>query len=268
MYFTRHIERALNTSSSSNVKQVLLVTGSSGIAAATARMWAAEHPVFMVGINADECRSLAAEFSEGGFAVADVRDESAIRNAVSACLERFGRIDSLFNVAGISARSAGDGPLHVCKTEAWNTTMDVNAKGTFLMCREVLSVWTRNNQPGAVLNMGSVLARHPQRDHFATVGYAASKGAIEAISISAAAYYAPRGIRINVIAPGLVRTPMSARAQANSQIVKYMSHKQPVTKGMLSAEDVANTACFLLRQDSSPITGQIITVDGGWSVSE
>jgi len=250
------------------VQHVLLVTGSSGIAAATARIWAAENPVFVVGINQGECWSLAAEFSDAGFAVADVRDEAAIRSAISACLKRFGKIDALFNVAGISTRSSGDAPLHECKTEAWDTAMDVNAKGTFLMCREVLSVWTRNSQPGAILNMGSVLARHPQRDHFATAGYAASKGAIEAMSVSAAAYYAPFGIRINVIAPGLVRTPMSARAQANSQIVEFMSHKQPLTKGMLSSEDVANTACFLLRQDSSPITGQIITVDGGWSVSE
>lgn len=250
------------------MKQVLLITGSSGIAAATARMWAAGNPVFVVGINKGECRSLAAEFADAGFAAADIRDEAAVRGAVSACVERFGKIDALFNVAGISTRSTGDGPLHECKTEAWDAAMDVNGKGTFLMCREVLRVWTRNNQPGVILNMGSVLARHPQRDHFATVGYAASKGAIEAMSVSAAAYYAPCGIRINVIAPGLVRTPMSARAQANSQIVDYMSHKQPLTKGMLSAEDVANTACFLLRQDSSSITGQIITVDGGWAVSE
>jgi NAD(P)-dependent dehydrogenase (short-subunit alcohol dehydrogenase family) len=231
-------------------------------------MWAAENPVFVVGINDGECRSLAAEFSDAGFAAADVRDESAVRGAVAACLERFGRIDALFNVAGISTRSSGDGPLHECKTEGWDAAMSVNAKGTFLMCREVLGVWTRNNQPGVILNMGSVLARHPQRDYFATVGYAASKGAVEAMSVSAAAYYAPSGIRINVIAPGLVRTPMSARAQANSQITEYMSHKQPLTKGMLSADDVANTACFLLRQDSSPVTGQVITVDGGWSVSE
>jgi NAD(P)-dependent dehydrogenase (short-subunit alcohol dehydrogenase family) len=250
------------------VKQVLLITGSSGIAAATARAWAAENPVFVVGINKDECRSLAAEFPDAGFAAADIRDEATVRGAVSACLERFDRIDALFNVAGISTRSTGDGPLHECKTEAWDAAMDVNAKGTFLMCREVLSVWTRNNRPGVILNMGSVLARHPQRDYFATAGYAASKGAIEAMSISAAAYYAPFGIRVNVIAPGLVRTPMSARAQTNSEIADYMSHKQPLTKGMLSAEDVANTACFLLRRDSSPITGQIITVDGGWTVSE
>ena len=249
------------------MKEVLLVTGSSGIAAATARLWAAENPVFVVGINKEECRSLATELGDASFAEADVRDEAAIRNAVAACLERFGRIDALFNVAGISARSAGDGPLHECKSEGWDLAMEVNAKGTFLMCREVLAVWTKNTQAGVILNCGSVLARHPQRDHFSTVGYAASKGAIEAMSVAAAAYYAPSGIRINVVAPGLVRTPMSARAQANPQITEYMVHKQPLTKGLLSAEDVAKTACFLLRSDSSPITGQIVTVDGGWTVS-
>jgi NAD(P)-dependent dehydrogenase (short-subunit alcohol dehydrogenase family) len=250
------------------VKEVLLVTGSSGIAAAAARLWAAENPVFVVGINPDECKTLATSLGEASFAAGDVRDELAVRNAVHACLDRFGRIDALFNVAGISARSAGDGPLHECKPAAWDLVMDVNAKGTFLMCREVLGVWTRNSQAGAILNCGSVLAQHPQREHFATVGYAASKGAIEAMSISAAAYYAPAGIRINVIAPGLVRTPMSARAQEDPRITEYMIHKQPLTKGMLNPDDVARTACFLLRRDSSPMTGQVFTVDGGWTVSE
>jgi NAD(P)-dependent dehydrogenase (short-subunit alcohol dehydrogenase family) len=250
------------------VKEVLLVTGSSGIAAATARLWAVENPVFVVGINTDECKTLASSLGEASFAAADVRDELAVRNAVLTCLDRFGRIDALFNVAGISARSAGDGPLHECKPAAWDLVMDVNAKGTFQTCREVLGVWTRNSQSGAILNCGSVLAQHPQREHFTTVGYAASKGAIEAMSRSAAAYYAPAGIRINVIAPGLVRTPMSARAQEDPRIAEYMTHKQPLTKGMLNAEDVARTACFLLRRDSRPMTGQVVTVDGGWTVSE
>ncbi|HEY1270546.1 MAG TPA: SDR family oxidoreductase [Terriglobales bacterium] len=249
------------------MKQVLVVTGSSGIAAATARLWARENPVFVVGINPEECRSLTAGLGEADFAVADVRDEGAVRAGVSACVKRFGRIDALFNVAGVSARSAGDGPLHECKSEAWDTVMDVNAKGTFLMCREVLGLWRQNAQAGVILNTGSVLARHPEREHFATAGYAASKGAIEALSISAAAYYAPAGIRINLIAPGLVRTPMTTRAQSSGPILEYMSHKQPLTKGMLAAEDIATTACFLLRRDSSPITGQVITVDGGWAVS-
>jgi len=158
--------------------------------------------------------------------------------------------------------------LHQCTSAAWDTVMDLNAKGTFLMCREVLGWWTKNRQAGVILNTGSVLVRHPQGEHFATVGYAASKGAIEAMSMAAAAYYAPQGIRINVIAPGLVQTPMTVRAQGNMEIAKYIVHKQPLRKGMLTAEDIAKTACFLLRQNSSPITGQILTVDAGWTVSE
>jgi NAD(P)-dependent dehydrogenase (short-subunit alcohol dehydrogenase family) len=250
------------------VKQVLLVTGSSGIAAATARLWSTENPVFIVGVDAVQCKELATELHEADCASADVRDEAAVQKAVSGCLDRFGRIDALFNVAGISARAAGDGPLHECKAEAWDLVMDVNAKGTFLMCREVLKVWTRNAQGGVILNCGSVLTQRPQRDYFATVGYAATKGAIEALSRSAAACYAPAGIRINVIAPGLVRTPMSARAQVDPRIAEYMIHKQPLTRGMLNPEDIAKTARFLLSTDSSPMTGQVVTVDGGWTVSE
>jgi len=250
------------------VKEVLLVTGSSGIAAATARLWGTENPVFVVGIKRDECEAVARDMNESAFAIADVRDEQAVRAAVVACVERFGKIDALFNVAGISARSAGDGPLHECKPAAWDLAMDVNAKGTFLMCREILGLWTRNGQAGVILNCGSVLAQRPQSEHFATVAYAASKGAIEAMSRSAAAYYAHAGIRINVLAPGLVRTAMSARAQTDPSITEYIAHKQPLTKGMLSPDEVAQTACFLLRRDSNPITGQVVTVDGGWTVSE
>jgi len=97
------------------------------------------------------------------------------------------------------------------------------------MCREVLRLWTRDSQKGVILNTGSVLAQHPQGRYLATVGYAASKGAIEVMTLSAAAYYAPSGIRINVVAPGLVRTPMSARVQGNREVLEFMAQKQPLT---------------------------------------
>ncbi|MGA2413358.1 MAG: SDR family oxidoreductase [Candidatus Sulfotelmatobacter sp.] len=249
------------------MSEVLLVTGSSGIAAATARLWGANHSVFVVGVKEEDCRALATELPNADFKAADVRDEKAVRESVAACVQKFGKIDALFNVAGISARAQGDGPVHECSSEAWDTVMEVNAKGTFLMCREVLRHWTRHSRKGAILNCGSVLARHPERERFATVGYAASKGAIEAMTISAAAYYAPAGIRLNVIAPGLVATPMSARAQNDASLRDYMTHKQPLTHGLLAPDDIAKTACFLLQKDSSPITGQVIAVDGGWAVS-
>lgn len=231
------------------MSEVLFITGSTGIAAATALMWQETDPVFVMSKE-----------------MADVRDEAAVRKAVQQCLDEHGRIDAVFNVAGISARAFGDGPLHECTSAGWDEAMDVNAKGTFHVCREVLKVWLEGKQTGVILNMGSVLARRPEAGGFGTIAYAASKGAIESMSLSAAACYAAAGIRINVIAPGLVRTPMSERAQANPEIMKYIERKQPISHGMLSAEDIARMAVFLLRKNSSPVTGQVITVDGGWSV--
>ncbi|HXJ37695.1 MAG TPA: SDR family oxidoreductase [Bryobacteraceae bacterium] len=234
----------------------LFITGSTGIAAATARLWGGR--VFVFGEDEASCRELSPEY-----AVGDVRDEAAVSAAIARC----GQIDAVFNVAGISARKFGDGPLHECTAEGWDAAMDVNAKGTFLVCREVVKVWMAEGRRGSILNTSSVLARRPEAGAFGTIGYAASKGAVEAMSLAAAAQYAAAGIRINVLAPGLVKTPMSARAQSDEQIQKYIAGKQPLSGGMLSAEEVARVAVFLLGEGSGPITGQVITVDGGWSVA-
>ena len=103
--------------------------------------------------------------------------------------------------------------------------------------------------------------------HFAAHAYAASKGAIIALTQSMAAYYAPHGIRVNAIAPGLVRTPMSARAQMSPEIQEFIRGKQPLKGAMLEAEEVARVAVFLLGAEAAQITGQVVTVDGGWTVS-
>jgi NAD(P)-dependent dehydrogenase (short-subunit alcohol dehydrogenase family) len=116
--------------------------------------------------------------------------------------------------------------------------------------------------------MASVLGFSPSPNHFATHAYAASKGAIIGLSKAMAAYYAPLKIRVNVIAPGLVRTPMSARAQQNADIVRLMKTKQPLVEDFIAAEDVARAAMFLLSDDANVITGDVLTVDAGWCVSE
>ena len=82
-----------------------------------------------------------------------------------------------------------------------------------------------------------------------------------------ASYYAPFGIRVNALAPGLVRTPMSLRAQADDRIVDFMKTKQPICEGLIEPESVARAAIFLLSDDSAAITGDVLTVDAGWSVS-
>ena len=132
-------------------------------------------------------------------------------------MSRFGRLDGLFNVAGISGRRFGDGPVHECTEEGWAITIKTNLTTQYRMCREAIRIMMSqpipgNGQRGVILNMSSILGIDPQPQHFDTVAYAASKGAIVAMSRTIAASYAKHKIRVNVIAPSLVRTPMSARA--------------------------------------------------------
>ncbi len=235
---------------------VLLITGATGIAEATGALAREQgHEVFLVG--REETSDLAG----------DLRDEHLSEKAVARCLERHGRIDALFNVAGISGRRFGDGPVHECSDSGWTITMDNNVRTTFLMSRAVLRHWLSEKLQGAILNTTSVLAFSPEPDHFASHAYAASKGAIIALTRAMASYYAPHLIRVNAIAPGLVRTPMSARAQADETINRFVSSKQPLSGGMLEAGDVAEAALFLLGARSRHITGAVLTVDGGWSLS-
>ncbi len=259
------------------MKKTYVITGSTGIAAATIKLAAREdHAVFFVSRDESSCLNLAeklqAENKPHGFHVADLTEPEAVAAAVQQCVEQFGKIDALFNVAGISGRRFGDGPIHQCSVEGWQTTFDHNAKTTFLMCREVVNQMLRqsaseNGLRGSIVNMASVLALAPEAEHFATHAYAASKGAIVSLTKAMAAYYAPHKIRVNAVAPGLVRTPMSARAQNDQAILELMKTKQPLAEDLIAAEDVAQAALFLLGDGARTITGEILTVGGGWRIS-
>ncbi len=255
-----------------------LVTGSTGMAAASARALAAEGAaLFVVSRMPENAQNLAGSISGAGgraaWHAADLTDEGAVEVAVAACLKEFSRLDAVFNVAGISGRRFGDGPLLELTREGWETVMTANATSLFLVSRAAVRQMLAQDRDaaglrGTVLNMSSVLARHPSPEFFATHAYAASKGAIEAFSMAAAASYAPDGIRINVIAPGLVATPMSRRAQEDPAIRAYLAEKQPLTGGVIDPDDMTGTALYLLSDDSRAVTGQVIAVDAGWSVSE
>jgi NAD(P)-dependent dehydrogenase (short-subunit alcohol dehydrogenase family) len=246
----------------------VLITGSTGIAEATAlRAVEAGAQVFIVSRTPENCEALAKKCG-GRFFAADLVAPEAAEHAVAAC----GPIDALFNVAGISGRKFGDGPLHECTEAGWDTTLDANVKSMFLMCRAALNRMLEqpvaaNGLRGTILNMASVLGFAPQAGHFATHAYAASKGAILGMSRSMAAYYAPHKIRVNVIAPALIRTPMSARAQTDPAILALMKTKQPLAEDLIEADDVARAAVFLLGDDSRRITADALTVDAGWCVS-
>ena len=258
-------------------RKVYLITGSTGIGAATARLAAREGVrIFVVSRTEEHCQALAREIeAEGGrcaYHVADLTIAPAVKETVAHCLATFGKVDALFNVAGISGRRFGDGPIHECTEEGWDTTLDTNVKSMFLVCREVIGHMltqpaAANGLRGTVLNMASMLGISPERRYFATHAYAASKGAILSMSRSMAAYYAPHKIRVNAIAPSLIRTPMSLRAQENPEILEFMKTKQPLVEDLIEADDVARAALFLLSDDSRVITGDILSVDAGWSVS-
>lgn len=250
------------------MSRVLLITGSSGIAAATAKLAVSRGDVvFVMGKEQRECEELCAQLSGSCFFLADVSDEGAVKRAFESCLTRCARIDAVFNVAGLSGRSLGDGPLHECSSTAWQTLMNVHLTGTFLVCREVLKHWMATVQSGVILNMGSVLAHFPERRFFATHAYAASKGAIESLTLAAASYYASYRIRLNVLATSLVRTPMSRRAQSNPAIAEFMKQKQPLKGDLIKADEIARIAYFLLSDESFPITGEVVRADAGWAVT-
>ena len=123
-----------------------------------------------------------------------------------------------------------------------------------------------SGERGVILNMSSVLAIEPDALHFSTIAYAASKGAVLAMSRSRAACYLKDRIRVNAIAPGLVRTAMSARASADPVILEYMKFRQPLIEDLIPVEDVAKTCAHLLTDSSRSITGQVVSVDAGWGL--
>jgi NAD(P)-dependent dehydrogenase (short-subunit alcohol dehydrogenase family) len=114
-----------------------------------------------------------------------------------------------------------------------------------------------------------VLGFSPSPAHFATHGYAATKAAVIGFTKSIASYYAKDGIRANVVAPALVETPMSERAAANEEIMSFVRSKQPLDGGRIGTpEDLDAAVVYLLSDESRFVTGQVLAVDGGWSVTE
>jgi NAD(P)-dependent dehydrogenase (short-subunit alcohol dehydrogenase family) len=258
--------------------RVCLVTGSTGIAEAAALRMASEGAtLFVASRTEDHCRDLAERIvASGGSAAhrsADVSSEEEVVAAVAACVEQFGRIDGLFSVAGGSGRRFGDGPLHEIPLEGWEATFQLNLRGQFLVMREVLRRMLaqprdRTGGRGSILLMGSITAFHPAPALYATHAYAAAKAAIAGLVASTSAYYAPVGIRVNAVAPGAVTSPMSARAAADPPTVAYASRRQPLVDRFLAADEIAGAALFLLSDESLAITGQVLAVDAGWSVSD
>ncbi len=244
-----------------------LITGASGIAAAAAELFTKEGcRVAVVDISQENLQALERDLPGTKTFQADLTTPGAAAEVTKQARAALNKIDVLFNVVGISARRYGDGPVHEASDEGWDRAMDTNAKTTFCMCREVLRVMLEQGS-GSIINTASVVAYAPNAEHFATHAYAASKGAVIALTKSMASYYAAQGVRVNAVAPGLIETPMSKRAQSDGGILEYMKIRQPLTGRLGKAEDVAGAALYLASDLSRFVTGEVIEVAGGWGVS-
>jgi NAD(P)-dependent dehydrogenase (short-subunit alcohol dehydrogenase family) len=253
-------------------KRCLIVGGTTGIGRAAAQRFLQEGArVLIVGRSQEKgtaaCRELAT-IGPVQFVSCDVTDSKQVKDLSHLALDFLGGLDVLYHVAGISGRKFGDGPLHECTDAGWQATMDANLKSTFLTNRAAVSHFLAIGQRGVILNMASVLAFSPSPKYFDTAAYAATKGGIIAMSRLAAARYAADKIRVNVIAPSLIDTPMAQRACHDEPTLNFLRSKQPLRQGPGLPEDCTGAAVFLCSDAASFITGTVLPVDGGWCVSE
>ena len=205
--------------------------------------------------------------------LAELLEEPVDRvEAACAAFDRaMGRLDAVYGVAGISGRRYGDGPLHEATLEGWETVLATNATSQFLVVRA--AVRRMLAQPpgdaglrGAVLLMSSTLATHPAPAYFATHAYAASKGAIEAMTRALAAYYGPHGIRVNAIAPGAIQTPINRKAWDTPQALNKLLTLVP-DKRIGQPEDIGRAAVWLASDAADYGQGTTLYVDGGHSLA-
>jgi NAD(P)-dependent dehydrogenase (short-subunit alcohol dehydrogenase family) len=201
--------------------------------------------------------------------VGDAIEPSTAIRAIEFCINQFGNFDGLYHVAGGSGRKMGDGPLHEVTLDGWNKTLELNLTSLMLSNQAAIRQFLKQETGGTILNMGSVLGCSPSPQYFYTHAYAAAKSAVIGFTKSIAAYYAKNNIRVNAIAPALVETPMAQRAAEDEIILSFIKTKQPLDGGRIGhASDLDGLAVYFMGDQSRFTTGQIIAVDGGWSVSE
>jgi NAD(P)-dependent dehydrogenase (short-subunit alcohol dehydrogenase family) len=236
--------------------KVCVITGAaSGIGATSARLFTAEG-ARVAGVD-------VAEGSEGELAIqADVTDEGQVREAYDRVLHDLGRIDVLFNNAGISPPD--DSSVLDTSLDAWQRVQDVNLRSVFLCCKHGIP-HLLNGGGGSVINTASFVAT--MGSAVSQISYTASKGGVLALSRELGVEFARRGVRVNALCPGPVSTPLlrDLFAKDTERAARRLVHL-PMGR-FAEADEIAQAALFLASDESSYVTGSTFLVDGGLSAA-
>jgi NAD(P)-dependent dehydrogenase (short-subunit alcohol dehydrogenase family) len=257
-------------------KVAIVTGGASGIGAETARVFARHGAkVLLTDANAALGRSVAEEISgKGGtahFAEQDVANEARWVAVVADAEERYGRVDILCNIAGISGRDSklnlqttltAGGRLGEQTLEVWNKVMEINATGTFLGVKTVIPAMQRAGG-GSIINISSICGIVGSHSNAA---YHASKGAVRIFSKAAAIQYATDKIRVNSIHPGFVDTPMTKPGHSNPEIANIRMAATPLGRFGTPA-DIAGGCLYLASDDAAWVTGSELVIDGGMTAN-
>lgn len=246
-------------------RPVVLVTGAlSGIGRATALAFARDRTRIVVsGRDIERGRALEAELRAGGaeaaFVCADVRMESEVQSLVEQSVERFGRLDIAVNNAGVEGEL---GPVTAQAAANYDAIFRTNVLGTLLGLKHEMRVMMRQGS-GAIVNLSSVAGQVA----FAHASvYAASKHAVDALTRSAALEGAAAGVRVNAVAPGPVATAMFERFTGGSDEAKASLFANVPLGRAAQPDEIADAIVFLASDKARFVTGQIVTIDGGFTV--
>lgn len=250
---------------------LVVMGGTAGLGFSAARAFVAEGAhVVVAGRDPEKVKVALGALGPNALGLAgDAREPETAEQAVQLAADHFGKLTGLYHVAGGSGRRMGDGPLHELTPEGWRQTLDLNLSSVAFSNQAAIRQFLAQGAGGAILNMASVLGYSPSPGFFSTHAYAAAKAGIIGLTKAAASYYARDNIRVNAIAPALVDTPMATRAMGDKAIQAFIQAKQPLDGGRAGMPEDCDAAAILLLSDGGRfITGQVLAVDGGWTVSD